>query len=338
MNCKIAHIEYELPVKTVTNTDLLKENPSWDIEGLLPKTGVLKRHIAADGETAFDLAVRACSKLFEKTGLSPQSIDAVLFCTQSPDYIMPGNAFLLHKHFDLSERALTFDFNLACSGYVYGLTMARALFNTYPAAIKDLLLVTADTYSKYINPGDKSVRLLFGDGAAATLLRASPSGIVDVQWGTYGNGADHFMIPAGGCRTPKSSSTAKVVTDKSGNSRSQENISMEGFSLLSLARGKVLAHIKEVLRANGLTAKDISLFVFHQASQLVLDSLQKSLELPREKVYNNLANIGNTVSSSLPIALKDALDEKRIKAGDKILLCGFGVGFSWSSAVIQWVE
>lgn len=336
MNCKIAHIEYELPHKTVTNEDLLRENPDWDIEKLLPKTGVLNRHIAAEGETAFDLAVRACAKLFEKTGISPQSVDAVIFCTQSPDHIMPGNAFLLHRHFDLRESALTFDFNLACSGYVYGLIMAKALFAAYP--IRNLLFVTADTYSKYINPKDKSVRLLFGDGAAATLLEASPAGIIDVKWGTYGKGAEHFMIEAGGCRLPKSAATAEISTDKSGNSRSRENIAMEGFALLSLARGKVLSHIKDVLAANQLAAKDVDLFIFHQASQLVLDSLQKSLELPPEKVYNNLANVGNTVSASLPIALKDALDEKRIKPGDKIILCGFGVGFSWGSALVQWVE
>ena len=111
---------------------------------------------------------------------------------------------------------------------------------------------------------------------------------------------------------------------------------MEGFALVSLARGKVIGHIKEILKANRLTTQDVSLFIFHQASKLVLDSLQKALDLPSEKVYNNLTNIGNTVSSSLPIAIKDALDQKRIKPGDKIVLCGFGVGFSWGSAIIQW--
>ena len=334
MNCKIAHIEYYLPKKTVTNQDLLKENPGWNIQGLLPKTGVLKRHIVSDGETALDLAIQACRKLFDKTQLSPQAIDAVIFCTQSPDYIMPGNAFLLHSHLELPEHALAFDFNLACSGYVYGLAMARAFFNTYP--IKNLLFVTADTYSKYIHPKDKSVRLIFGDGAAATLLKPSSSGIMDVKWGTYGKGHEHFMIQAGGCRLPKNASTRAVITDKSGNSRTKEHIAMEGFALVSLAREKVLSHIKDILEVNRLKTHDVSLFIFHQASQLVLDSLQKALGLPSEKMYNNLANIGNTVSSSLPIALKDALDQKRIKAGDKIVLCGFGVGFSWGSAILEW--
>jgi 3-oxoacyl-[acyl-carrier-protein] synthase-3 len=181
------------------------------------------------------------------------------------------------------------------------------------------------------------VRLLFGDGAAATLLQASPKGFIDFQWGTFGKGYEHFMIPAGGCRLPKSPATRTLVTDKSGNARTQENIAMEGFALVSLARGKVLAQIKELMKKNNLSADDISLFVFHQASQLVLDSLQKGLDLPPNKMFNNLANVGNTVSSSLPIALKDALTAKRIKKGDKIVLCGFGVGFSWASAVIEWV-
>ena len=336
MNCKIAHIEYYLPEKIVTNRELLKENPGWDIDGLLPKTGVLKRHVVSSSETALDLAVHACRKLFDKAHISAGSIDAVLFCTQSPDYIMPGNAFVLHNKLDLPERALAFDFNLACSGYVYGLAMAKAFFNTYP--IKNLLFVTADTYSKYIHPRDKSVRLLFGDGAAATLMQSSPTGIIDVQWGTYGKGHEHFMIPAGGCRLPKSESTRALTTDKSGNARTPENIAMEGFALVSLARGKVLGQIKELLNTNGLSTEDIDLFVFHQASQLVLDSLQKGLDLPPKKVFNNLANIGNTVSSSLPIALKDALTEKRIKPGDKIVLSGFGVGFSWASALIEWAQ
>lgn len=335
MNCKIAHIEYYLPENIVTNRDLLKENPDWDIDGLLPKTGVLKRHVVSPSETALDLAVHACRKLFEKAHICAESIDAVLFCTQSPDHIMPGNAFVLHNKLDLPERTLAFDFNLACSGYVYGLAMAKAFVNTYQ--IKNLLLVTADTYSKYIHPRDKSVRLLFGDGAAATLLRASPTGIIDVHWGTYGKGHEHFMIPAGGCRLPKSESTRGLTTDKNGNARTPENIAMEGFALVSLTRGKVLGHIKELLKANELTTDDIGLFVFHQASQLVLDSLQKGLDLPSSKVFNNLANIGNTVSSSLPIALKEALTEQRIKPGDKIVLSGFGVGFSWASVILEWV-
>ena len=334
MNCKIAHIEYYLPEKKVTNQDLLKENPGWDIDGLLPKTGVHERRISADGETAFDLGLKACRKIFDKKIVAPEHIDAVIFCTQSPDYIMPGNAFLLHGKLDLPEHAMTFDISLACSGYVYGLAMARALLNTYP--IKNLLLVTADTYSKFIYPQDRSVRLLFGDGAAATILQPSTKGILDVKTGTFGKGYDHFMIPAGGCRIPRSAKTKTIITDKSGNSRTQEHIVMEGFALVSLARGKVLTHIREILAANRLTVKDIDLFVFHQASQLVLDSLQKSLELPSEKVFNNLKNIGNTVSSSLPIALKDAQSQGRIKPGDKILLCGFGVGFSWGTALMEW--
>ena len=335
MNCKIDHIEYYLPSKVVTNQDLLSENPGWDIQGLLPKTGVEKRHIAADGETALDLAVGACRKLFDQHLVSPKEIDAVIFCTQSPDYIMPGNAFLLHGQLDLPEQAMAFDINLACSGYVYGLAMAKAFFNTYP--IRKLLFVTSDTYSKYIHPQDKSVRLLFGDGAAATIMTPSESGVIDVRLGSFGKGYEHFMVQAGGCRLPKSSSTSEVIKDKSGNMRTQEHIAMEGFALVSLARGKVLSHVKDILQANRLTARDIDLFIFHQASRLVLDSLAKSLELAPEKVFSNLAYVGNTVSSSLPIALKDAVNQGRVRRGDKIVLCGFGVGFSWGSAIVEWM-
>lgn len=336
MNCKISQIEYYLPERTISNQDLLRENPDWVIDTLVTRTGVLKRHVAAENQTALDLAVKACQKLFERPGISAGSIDALIFCSQSPDHIMPGNAFLLHHKLDLPESVLAFDLNLACSGYVYGLAMARALFNTYP--IKNLLFVTADTYSKYIHPRDRSLRLLFGDGAAATLLQPSESGLIDIHWGTYGKGYQHFMIPAGACRLPSNPQTREVKADKGGGARTLENITMEGFALFALANEKVLAQVKELLNANHLSTDDITLFVFHQASQLVLDHIQKGLGLDARKVFNNLADIGNTVSSSLPIALKDALSQNRIKAGDKVVLCGFGAGFSWASAIVEWAE
>lgn len=334
MNCKIGAIEYILPEKVVTNEDLLKENPSWDIAGLIGKTGVVSRHIAAPQETALDLAEAACRKLFSSQLVREKEIDALIFCSQSNDHILPANASVLHGRLGFEDRVFVFDINLACSGYIYGLALAKALLNTY--SLKNILLVTADTYSKFIHPKDKSVRLLLGDGAAVSLIQSSERGILDIKLGSYGSGFEHFIIPAGGCRMPKSKETAKEAQDKSGNVRTPEHIRMEGYALLSLTRAKVIQSVREVLAANNLACGDIKLFVFHQASKLILESFSAALEIPPEKVYSNLERVGNMVSASIPAALKDALGEKRIKAGDKVLLCGFGAGFSWGCAVLEW--
>lgn len=333
-NCRIAHIEYYLPAKVLTNDDLLQENPTWDVGSYISKTGVFARHIADSSETALDLALKACEALFLNYSLSPQKIDAVIFCTQSPEYILPSNASVLHGKLNLPDRALAFDIPLACSGFIYGLAIAKALICGYP--IDNVLLVTADTYSKYIHEKDKSVRLLFGDGAAVTLLQSSIKGVISLKLGSYGKGFDHFIIPAGGCRLPKGKGTSKEFRDNSGNIRTQEHIAMEGYALLSLTRGKVIENIRQLLEENSLTTHDIDLFIFHQASKLVLDILKTSLQIREERVYSNISSVGNTVSASIPIAFKDALREQRVKKGDKILLCGFGAGFSWGSIILQW--
>jgi len=334
MNCSIAALEYFLPKKIVNNRDLLIENPSWNIAEIVKKTGVDSRHIAASGETALDLGYEASKKLLNTSGINKDDIGTLIFCTQSPDHILPANANILHNKLALKDGVWAFDVNLACSGYIYGLALSKALLNTYE--LDNILLVTADTYSKYIHPKDKSVRMLFGDGAAATLLRRSDYGIIDVTIGTFGKKYDKFIIPAGGLRIPRSRKTEEEITDNSGNRRTQGNIFMEGFSLLSLAMAKVPENIRQILAKNNLKIEDIELFIFHQASKAVLDTLKKATEIPEEKVFNNIANIGNVVSASIPIALKDALSANKIKRGDKVLLCGFGAGFSWGSAILEW--
>lgn len=334
IKCRLANIEYYLPERIVTNSELLRENPSWDIESIVKKTGVVSRHIAADTQTALDLALEACNKLFINSGISKDDVGAVIFCTQSPDYILPSNAYVLHQRLFLKDDVFAFDINLACSGYIYGLAIARSLLNTYK--MDNILLVTADTYSKYIHPKDKSVRMLFGDGAAVTLVKKAKKGIIDVKLRSFGGGYDKFIIPAGGCRNPKSRDSGEEIKDNSGNIRTQENIFMEGFSLLSLALSKVPQGIRKLLGENNLKPQDIDLFIFHQASQAILDALADSLKIPAGKVFNNIANIGNIVSASIPVAIKDALNEGIIKKGDKILLCGFGAGFSWGAAILEW--
>lgn len=334
MNCRIAAIEYCLPKRIVTNEELFKENPDWNNDPGVGKVGVYSRHISGTDETALDLSMAACNKLLSKKGIDKKGIGAIISCTQSPDYLIPSNSYLLHSGLNLPDDAFALDINLACSGFVYALAVARSLINTY--GLNNIVLVTADTYSKYIHPKDKSVRLLFGDGAAAILLEKSNRGIIDIKLGSFGKGFNKFHIPAGGSRLPINQKTRQETKDGSGNIRTQENIYMEGFSLVSLALAKVPQNIKTLLSNNGLGFEDIRLFIFHQASQAVLDTLVKSLAIPEGKVFNNLSRVGNLVSASIPVAIKDALDQGRIGKKDKLLICGFGAGFSWGSAILEW--
>lgn len=335
MKAKIKDIAYYLPERIVTNKELHKENPDWDINLLEERVGVLKRHIARDNETALDLSFQACSKLFSENKDAQGKIDGIIFCTQSPDYIMPPNACILHKMLDLGEDVFAFDFNLACSGYIYGLALAQGLI--YSGIGKNILLVNADTYSKYINKQDRSVRMLFGDGAAASWITSADStaGIIDIQCSTSGKDYQKFIIPAGGCRMPKSSKTALLTVDDSGNVRSPENIHMDGMGIMVFVNSKVPQQIQSILARNRLKLKDIDLFIFHQASKVALDSLVRLLGIKPEKTYQNLHRVGNTVSASIPIVLKEALESGAVSQGEKVLLSGFGVGLSWGSAIIE---
>ncbi len=331
---KISAIDYYLPETIVTNDDLKRENPSWDMDEIKNKAGVSFRHIAKPEETSLDLAVKACEKLF-KDSIKKETIDAIIFCTQSPDYIMPPNSSLIHKHFELKTNVLTFDINLACSGYIYGLAIANSFIISKLA--RHVLLITAETYSKFIHPRDRSARVLFGDGAAATLVSASfeGQGFIDIQLSSSGKDFDKFYIPAGGLRIPKSAKTGQAVEDRLGNIRTSENIYMDGLGIWSFVNSVVPQQLNEILERNNLTLFDIDQFIFHQASRMTLDSILKKMNMNPLKAFTNLEDKGNTVSASIPIALKDAWDQGVIHRGDTLILCGFGVGLSYGTILLE---
>lgn len=335
MGLIVEEIAYYLPEKTVSNQDLKAENPDWEIEKIETKSGVKQRHIAAENETALDLAIKAVSQLFDAGLVEKEEIGAIIFCTQSPDYVMPSNSFLIHKHFNFDEGVWTFDYDLACSGFIFGLAFARGIIATNLA--RKILLITSDTYSKHINKKDRSTTVLFGDGAAASILSdRAEGGIIDVILASSGKKYDSFYIPAGGCKQPYSEQTKEETKDLSGNIRSLEDIHMNGFAVWQFIFKKVSEQITALLQRNNLAVDDIDLFIFHQASKLTLDSLVKTLQIGSDKVFNNLENIGNTVSASVPIALKDAESAGKLKRGDLIVLSGFGVGLSWGSILMRY--
>ena len=334
MSLIIESIEYYLPENIVTNADLQKENPDWNLEKITEKSGVYQRHIAGKNETAYDLSIKACDKLFQTN--DKNNIDGIIYCTQSPDYIMPSNSFLMHKHFGLKDEIFAYDFNHACTGYIYCLAMANAFVKAGMA--REILLVNADTYSKYINPKDRSTRVLFGDGAAATIVKKSgrKRGIIDIDLGSSGSGYNKFWIPAGGLRSPKSSSTSIEIEDDRGNIRTQNDIQMDGFSVWSFINSVAPKQVDRLLKRNDVAKTDIDQFIFHQASKMTLESIRRSMKLNEEQVFINIQNIGNTVSASIPIALRDAIDQGGIDNGSTLIISGFGVGLSYGAILMEY--
>ena len=334
MSLIINSIEYYLPETILTNEELQNECPEWDLDKVAEKSGVYQRHIAGENETAYDLSIKACEKLFQTN--DKNDIDGIIYCTQSPDYIMPSNSFLLHNYLNLKNRVFAFDFNHACTGYIYGLAMANAFVSVGMA--KEILLVTADTYSKYIYPKDRSTRVLFGDGAAATIVKESNErrGIIDIALGSAGSVYNKFWIPAGGLRLPKSDSTSMEIEDDGGNKRTQNDIEMDGMAVWSFINSVVPKQIDMLLKRNNLKKTNIDQYIFHQASLMTLESIMRLMKLSKEQVFINVYNVGNTVSASIPITLKDAIDQDKINTGSTLILSGFGVGLSYGTILMDY--
>jgi 3-oxoacyl-[acyl-carrier-protein] synthase-3 len=332
----IRDIETALPSTVVATDDLVTDMAPAEAALLRRHTGVSRRHVALPQETALDLAEQACRRLLcRHEGLSSR-LDVLVFCTQTPDHPLPPNSCILHGRLGLSDRVMAFDIPHACSAFVYALQIVRSLLVS--GAGSNALVVTADTYSRLIHPRDRSARLLFGDGAAATWLAPQGErGIVDVACGTLGAGHKHFIVPAGGARQPLSERLLSEETiDSSGNARTPGQIHMNGREILSFTGSRIPPEVRRLLERNGLKISDIDHFVFHQASAVVLDTLTRLLAIEPARVVRDLDTVGNTVSASIPIALGRAMADGRIEPGQRLVLCGFGAGLSWGTALIEW--
>src|SRR5690625_194652 len=264
-------IEYHLPEHFETAEDLARQHPEWRMERLVSKTGISGRHLASEDECASDLAVRAAENLFASGACTPDGVDFVLFCTQTPDYLLPTTACVIQDRLGIPRTAGALDFNLGCSGYIYGLSLAKGLVETGQS--QRLLLLTGDTYSRLIHPGDRSVRALFGDAGAATLIEAAPEGNGDsighFLVGTDGSGANNLIVPEGGLRQPPGEHPPEVRSDASGNRRGDRNLYMNGRKVMSFAKREVPKAVSGMLGKTGLAVEDVDGFVFHQASALV---------------------------------------------------------------------
>jgi 3-oxoacyl-[acyl-carrier-protein] synthase-3 len=328
----IKAISYYLPEKVVTNEELVKEFPEWSVEKVAQKVGVDSRHLAAEDETAGDMAEKAARKLFEEYQIDPKSIDFVMLCTQSSDYFLPSTACILQDRLGIPTSAGAFDYNLGCSGCVYGMAMAKGLIAASIA--KNVLLLTAETYNKYLHLSDKSNRSIFGDGAAACLI--STEGFAEIgefSLGTDGSGANNLIVKTGASR--QKAATGKFVEDDEGHIWYDDYLYMNGGDIFNFTLDAVPIMMKEILEKNGLENDQIDYYVFHQANKFMLNTIRKVCVLPKDKFYVNLANTGNTVSSTVLIGLKDCLDRAIIKEGDKVMISGFGVGLSWGGTILK---
>lgn len=318
----IEAVEYYLPQIVENGAVLKEENPEWSILDIEGKTGISNRYISAMDETALDMAVKAAERIFLK-GVDRQAIGVLIFVTQSPDYVLPTSACIIQDQLGLSRSCIAFDINKGCSGFIYGLALGSALMT---AGFADkVLLLCGETYSKYIGKHDRTCRPIFSDGAAATLLTRSQSmrlGPFDL--GSDGSGALNLVVAAGGARQGTES---EVLTKK---------LFMDGARVLMFSMSAVPKCVASLLEKSDKTIDDIDLFVFHQASKLVIDNIIRHLSLPTDKVFCNYQRVGNTVSASIPIALKDAVDEGRLKDGDLVMMVGFGVGYSWGACLLEW--
>lgn len=330
----IRDIAYHLPEYNLTNEILVQEFPEWSVDKIASKTGIHQRRISAKDEFSSDLAVKAATILLERHDKS--KIDYLILCTQSPDYYLPTTACILQDRLGLNTAMGAFDFNLGCSGYVYGLGLAKALIENGQAS--SVLLITAETYSKFINSSDKSVRTLFGDAASATLIEAleAPSALMhSFTYGTDGKGAENLIVPRGGMRpTAPSSKSSPTVRGLESNGF---DLYMDGPEIFNFTLRVVPGCIQSTLEKAGKTLEQIDLFVFHQANRYMMDHLRKKLHIPSEKFFIHLEDCGNTVSSTIPIALFHAQQERVLKPNMTVMLVGFGVGYSWAGAILNWV-
>lgn len=328
----IKALSYYFPERVVTNEELLREFPEWSVDKVAAKVGVDARHLAAPDETAGDMAEKAARKMFEEYGIQPAEIDFLLFCTQSPDYFLPSTACLLQHKLGIPTSAGAFDYDLGCSGCVYGLAVAKGLISAGIA--NNVLLLTAETYSKYLHPSDKSNRSIFGDGAAACLVSTEGfAEIGDFVLGTDGSGANHLIVKTGASR--QKVKTGLSVADDEGHTWFDDYLYMNGGAVFNFTLEVVPTMMRQLMEKHGLEKDDIDYYVFHQANKFMLSTIRKICGIPKDKFYNNLSQTGNTVSSTVLIGMKDCVENGVIHSGMKVMVAGFGVGLSWGGTILR---
>lgn len=334
---KIISVASHLPENSVQNADLKNEHPEWDMDKLISKIGIETRHIASEDEYASTLAVKAASKLFESEGLNNEFFDYLILVSQSPDYLLPATSSFVHRELGLRSDCGAIDLSQGCSGYVTALGLAKALIesNQY----QNVLIITSDTYSKFVDNDDRSVRPIFGDGATATWVsgddKIKGGSIGHVTQGVDGSGAEQLILRRGGLRGTNEGmgEAAPNETDRPSVSR---GLHMDGRAIFNFTIRIAEPTVEEVLNRAQLTKDEIKYFVFHQANAFVLNHMRDKLSLAEEQVPIVMKDFGNTVSGTIPMTLGCLRDVDEFRTGDNLVLFGFGVGLAWAGTTITY--
>lgn len=332
----ILAVRYALPAGTLAFEELEARFGPEVMKRVLSGTGIRHRRVTRDGMCGSDFAFEAATELIREEGVDRESIDLLIMCTQTPDYLLPTTACVLHERLGLKKNCACFDINLGCSQYVYALSVAHSMIVAGVAS--RALVLTGDTLSRTLHPKDKAVVPLLADGGSATLVGRTPAGqgFLGFKLGTDGSGHRHLMIPAGGFREPRSAETARETTDADGNVRTRETLFMNGAAIFHFSISVVPPTIQELLAELRLQMEEVDLFLFHQANKYMLDYLAKKLKLPPEKTFYFLEEIGNTSGTTVPIVLREAWRAGKVVPGKLVMLISFGVGLSWAATVIRW--
>lgn len=328
---KISHISYCLPDYILDNSEINQKFPEWSIEKIEGKTGIKQRHIAAKSETALDLGINAARKLITEFDNLRNDIDGLLFCTQSPDYALPPNACIAQDILGLRKDIPATDFSLGCSGFVFGLSIAQGWIQSNQA--KCILLITAETYSKYIANEDKTVKTIFGDAGAATIISSTNTNAINkFSFYTDGSGYKNLIVPQSGCAKLKINASSDAFFNNL--AMTSENLYMNGPEIFKFTLAVVPKLLNDCIFKSDIQFDDIDYFIFHQANQFMLDNLRIKCKIPKEKFIIEMSDVGNTVSCTIPIALKRCIDRGLIKSGNRVFVAGFGVGYSACATII----
>ncbi|HBO52653.1 MAG: ketoacyl-ACP synthase III [Planctomycetota bacterium] len=325
--CRIAGTGRYVPEKVLTNTDLEKIVETSD-EWIIKRTGIRERRIAAEDQSTSDLALEAARVALDRAGLAAEDLDAIILATLTPDTYCPAGACYVQNLLG-ATNACAFDLSAACTGFVYGITVGSSLVRA--GIHKNVLVLGAETLSRFIDYTDRNTCILFGDGAGAAVLsraeEGSDSRLLDHYLRSDGGGTDLIIMPGGGARRPSSHDT---VDGK------MHFLSMQGNDVFKFATKSMQALIETAIERNGLSVDDLDLVVPHQVNSRIIDTVLRKVDIPKEKIYLNLQRYGNTSAASVPMALHEAVEEGRVQAGNLVLLVAFGAGLTWGYNLVRW--
>lgn len=324
---KISSISTCVPKNQLDLYSLSDQFGESEVNKIISTTGVKSIRQVDKRTTTSDLCYLSSKKILEANNLSPDEIDGLVFVSQTGDYIMPQTSHILQYRLGLREDTICFDLPIGCNGFIYGLFQASLLIQS--SACKRVLVLCGDTTTKIISDGDRSLKMVFGDGGSSTLVE---KGDGEMAFAIYSDGEKYqdLIIKSGGCRLPYSESNNDLIIDSDGNARKNSDLYMDGMSIFNFAIKRVPVLIDEILQYTGWRKEDVDLFALHQANKFMIDYLRKKMKVPLDKMPVVVDGFGNTGPATIPILLTELFNDNKLSK-EKVVLCGFGVGLSWGA-------